>query len=67
MKSTVLRLRRSEYGRLHRDEYEYGHSRRWGGMSSMIERFPSPDGKSGPLTTVLKDNWVIVYDEDLTL
>lgn len=36
-------------------------------MSSMIERFPSPDGKSGPLTTVLKDNWVIVYDEDLAL
>lgn len=61
MPCNVLRLRRSDYGKTHRKAYEYGHSREYGGMSSMVERYPSTDGKSGPLTTVLKDNLVICY------
>lgn len=54
-------MRRSDYGKVHRKAYEYGHSREYGGMSSMVERYPSTDGKSGPLTTVLKDNLVNCY------
>lgn len=52
---------RSEFGKLHRYEYENLHSREYGGMSSSVERYPSTDGKSGLLTTVLKDNLVICY------
>ena len=62
MAVNVLRIRRSDYGKVHRKAYEYGHSREYGGMSSMVERYPSTDGKSGLLTTVLKDNLVIHYE-----
>lgn len=65
MAVNVLRIRRSDYGKEHRKAYEYGHSREYGGMSSMVERYPSTDGKCGPLTTVLKDNQVIHYEKAL--
>ena len=65
MAVNVLRIRRSDYGKVHRKAYEYGHSREYGGMSSMVERYPSTDGKSGQRTTVLKDNLVICYEEEL--
>ena len=58
----ILHPRRSEYGKLHRAEYEYAHSREFGGMSKMLEYIPVTD-KSNPLTTVLKDNMVLVYEE----
>lgn len=62
MSVNVLHIRRSDYGKEHRKAYEYGHSREYGGMSSMVERYPSTDGKSDSLTTVLKDNLVIHYE-----
>ena len=59
----ILHPRRSEYGKLHRSEYEYAHFRAFGGMSKMQEYIPVTD-KSNPLTTVLKDNLVLVYVEE---
>lgn len=62
MKLAILHQRRSEYGREHRREYELFRSREFGGRSSMVEYIPVMD-KSNTLTTVTKDNMVLVYED----
>lgn len=62
MDRVCLHQQRSELGRKVQYAYERGN-RDWGGRSSMSEYVPRIDGKSGTLTTVTKDNYILEYVE----
>jgi len=62
MRKVALHQRRNEYGRLVRKAYE-NHTLESGGRSQMQDYIPRTDGKLGTLTTVEKDNYVLVYEE----
>lgn len=62
MRKVALHQRRNEYGRLVRKAYE-NHTLTSSGRSQMQDYIPRTDGKCGTLTTVEKDNYVLVYEE----
>lgn len=53
---------RSEFGKLHRHEYENLHSREYGGRQAMKEKALVFD-KCGLLTLALGDNVILELDE----
>lgn len=57
-----LHQERNELGKKFRRSYENG-DRTLGGRSTMSSFFPRKDGKCGTLTSVLKDNMVLEYED----
>ena len=62
MGGVCLHQQRNELGKRVRKEYENG-SREHGGRSSMQDFVPRVDCKTGTLTSVDKDNWILIYEE----
>ena len=62
MKNVCLCQKRNEFGKKVRWAYERG-SRDYGGRSSMQDFVARVDGKSGTLTSVLKENLIAEYED----
>ena len=62
LKKTALHQRRSEYGKLVRKDYEAHRLNQ--GRCKMQEYVPRTDEKCGTLSTVEKDNYVMIYEEN---
>ena len=57
-----MQLKRNEYGKKVRKQYEAHETDE--GRSAMTSYFPRTDGKCGVLTTVQKDNYLMVFEDD---
>ena len=63
MKRAILRYVRTDYAKIIRKQYEKGLVSAH--RSDLRTYEPRPDGIANTITTVLKDNYLIEYKEDI--